>query len=225
MSKTSVAEVFKAVGEDEFQKCVAELSAAGRCDEICDFLANSGSVAKSRVLFAIEEIGKNCHSLTASGGVKKFLESQQEPMVLASFISALKGIHDVALIPLLANFLASPDKRVRANTVETISEISSSDDVRALLFPFLQDQDNRVKANTALALWKYAELRGAIRDVFDGMTRDERKWMRASAYYAFGEIGLVEFINRLLDGLDDKDEDACKTAVVALIGYCERFAD
>lgn len=160
---------------------------------------------------------------TTAIAVRKFLESNPDPVVLASYISALKGIHDVALIPLLANFLASPDKRIRANTVETLSEISSSEDVRVLLFPFLQDQDNRVKANTALALWKYEELRGYIREIFDSMTRDERKWMRASAYYAFGEIGLMEFTNRLLDGLDDRDEDACKTAVVALIGYCERF--
>lgn len=224
MNEKSATEIFDTGSDDDFHRQISEFVSAGRCGEICDFLASNPATPKGRVLFAIEEIGRNCGGI-APASVKGFLESSPDPVILASFISALRGIHEVALIPLLATFLASPDKRVRANTVETISEISSSDDVRALLFPFLQDQDNRVKANTAVALWKYEELRGSIRKVFDGMTMDERKWMRASAYYAFGEIGLNEFINRLLEGLEDSDEDACKTAVVALIGYCERFAE
>ncbi|PKK90592.1 MAG: hypothetical protein CVV64_09555 [Candidatus Wallbacteria bacterium HGW-Wallbacteria-1] len=155
--------------------------------------------------------------------VEQFLEATDNPVMVSKFLSALKNSRTVELIPVIARTLGSSDKRVRANAVEAISAISSSLEAARLLFPFLHDEDNRVKANTAVALWKYEELRERIKDIFDEMVMDERKWMRASAYYAFGEIGLSDFVQKLLDGLADSDEDACKTAVVALIGYSERF--
>lgn len=155
--------------------------------------------------------------------LETFIEAVDNPVLISKFLSALKKSDRVELIPVIARTLASSDKRVRANAVEAISSISSSQEAARLLFPFLQDEDNRVKANTAVALWKYEELRERITQIFDEMVSDDRKWMRASAYYAFGEIGLADFLEKLLDGLGDSDQDACKTAVVALIGYCERF--
>jgi HEAT repeat protein len=152
----------------------------------------------------------------------RLLASINSKVLLSVFLSSFKDYCTVEFLPCIAPYLKDDDKRVRANAVEAISAISNSESARKLLIPYLKDKDNRVKANTALALWKYEDMRESLCSIFDDMAGDHSKWMRASAYYAFGEIGIQEFLNRLLDALEDKDADACKTAVVALVSYCEK---
>ena len=85
----------------------------------------------------------------------------------------------------------------------------------------IKDPDNRTKSNTLIALWKYKELREYIKKTFAEMLQDESRWMRASAFYAFGEIGLEEFTDECIKALNDKDEIIAKNAILALISYAE----
>lgn len=153
----------------------------------------------------------------------ELLNGLDDKFLLSILLSAFKEKGTIDHLPCIAPYLKDEDKRVRANAVEAISAISSSERARDLLIPYLRDKDNRVKANTALALWKYEDLREFICGIFDDMCLDQSKWMRASAYYAFGEIGMEEFLNKLIEALEDKDSDACKTAVIALVSYCEKI--
>lgn len=130
------------------------------------------------------------------------------------------GMHT---IPIIARSLLSKDKRIRANAVEALGKIGG-DGVKDLLLPYLKDSSNRVKANTAIALWEFNELRSVIRKAFDEMIVDRDKWMKASAFYAFGELKADEFVQILLNSIDDSDEDVCRNAFLALVSYAEQYS-
>lgn len=143
---------------------------------------------------------------------------------LTVWLSLIGKIGNLHAIPIIARSLMSADKRVRANTVEALGKIGGAQ-VKELLLPYLNDSNNRVKANTAIALWEFDELRAKIKKVFDKMVNDPNKWMKASAFYAFGEIKAGEFLQILVDSLEDNDEDICRNAFLALVGYAEKYSD
>ena len=89
----------------------------------------------------------------------------------------------------------------------------------------VDDPDNRTKSNTLIALWQCDELRDKIIECFEKMVKDPSRWMRASAFYAFGEIGVLEFTDECVSALAEKDELVAKNAVLALIGYAEKYID
>jgi len=124
-------------------------------------------------------------------------------------------------IPRLSKFLKHEERRIRANTVEALSKIGDRRIVD-LLEPLVEnEQDNRVLANTAIALWKFEDKKEVVSDIFRKMSHDPEKWMRASALYAFAETGISEFYEFLLSSLTSEDEDICRNAILALIGYSE----
>ena len=137
---------------------------------------------------------------------------------LVTLIGRCGGHRD---IPMLAKALHDRDKRVRANAVESLAQIGGRDIIRFLV-PLLRDSNNRVRANTARALWEFDDQRDLVREAFEGMVGDASKWMRASALYAFGEMGVMDFFHHLLQSIDEEDEDVARNAVVALVGYAEK---
>lgn len=149
------------------------------------------------------------------------LQRETSSIVRAGLVKVLGDFGKLDLIPVLARYLNDSDSRVRANTVEGLSHIYDSR-VPDLLLPLLDDNDNRVRANTAIALWKYDELKLIVCEAFEKMLKDPSKWMRASAYYAFGEVDLEDFVLQLTQALGREDEAVCHAAVVALIGYAEK---
>jgi len=142
---------------------------------------------------------------------------------LTIWLSLIGKIGNLHAIPIIARSLMSTDKRVRANAIEALGKIGGSQ-VKELLLPYLNDSNNRVKANTAIALWEYDDLRAKIKKIFDKMVNDPNKWMKASAFYAFGEIKAGEFLQILVNSLDDNDEDVCRNAFLALVGYAEKYS-
>ncbi|MCK9224345.1 MAG: HEAT repeat domain-containing protein, partial [Candidatus Muirbacterium halophilum] len=91
-----------------------------------------------------------------------------------------------------------------------------------LLLPVMEtEKDNRVLANTAIALWQFEEIREKVKETFSKMIKNDEKWMRASALYAFGETQIEDFLHYLLSSLEDEDEDVCRNAIIALVGYSE----
>ncbi len=171
----------------------------------------------------IEILGK-IKDIRAVEPLVKILQSESDSVIRASLVKALGNFGSIDVIPVLAGYLNDPDTRVRANTVEGLSLIYDAR-IPELLLPLLDDEDNRVRANTAIALWKYDELRTIVCEAFENMLKNPSRWMRASAYYAFGEVDLEAFVLQLTAALGHEDEDVCRSAVVALIGYAEKFAD
>ncbi len=152
----------------------------------------------------------------------ELLNKETNDRVLASLIKACSKIRDEKIIPLLAEFLKHPDRRIRANAVESLA-IFNSIKIKELLLPLLEDKDNRVKANTAVALWKFPEIREKVREIFNEMLNDEDKWMKASAQYAFGEIGQKEFLEQMEQSLFYEDPDVSKNAFVALLTFADKI--
>ncbi len=149
------------------------------------------------------------------------LGQETSSTVKASMVKALGCFGNIDVIPILARYLNDTDTRVRANTIEGLSLIYDAR-IPDLLLPLLEDEDNRVRANSAIALWKYDELKFIVCDTFGKMLEDPSKWMRASAYYAFGEIDLEDFVLQLTQALGREDDEVCHSVIVALIGYAEK---
>jgi HEAT repeat protein len=152
--------------------------------------------------------------------LKIFIQEKADSKLKASWVKSVPLKYKPGFIPFIAKFLRDDDNRVRANTVEALS-IFGSEKLKEILLPMIKDPDNRTKSNTLIALWKYEELREYIKKTFAEMLSDESRWMRASAFYAFGEIGLEEFTDECIKALNDKDEIIAKNAILALISYAE----
>jgi len=175
---------------------------------------------KLRILHALTRIGTE----EVFNFFKNRIFDKNEDKRLAAKMTILLGsMGHIEAVPLLANCLKVEDKRIKANAVEALAAIGGKE-ARELLVPLLKDKDNRVRANAALALWKYDDLKEHVLATFEDMLKDNSKWMKASAYYAFGEIGLPQFTDILMEALKDKEEVVAKNAVIALIGYAEKFA-
>lgn len=151
----------------------------------------------------------------------RLLDEEEEDFLKANIITAIGNMADVKDIPRLAKFLKHPERRIRANAVEALSKIGDRDIIDLLLPVIENEKDNRVLANTAIALWKFEDIREKVKKTFKKMIKDEEKWMRASALYAFGETQIEDFIHYLLSSLEDEDEDICRNAIIALVGYSE----
>lgn len=116
-------------------------------------------------------------------------------------------------VPLLGECIKDPDKRVRANAIESLAELGD-ESVIDLIKPALNDFDNRVKANAAKGLWKLGGARSL--QILRDMLSDADKWMRASAAYALGEIGVIQVGEILQAAVNDHDNDVKINVIKAL---------
>ena len=116
-------------------------------------------------------------------------------------------------VPLLGECIKNPDKRVRANAIESLAELGD-ESVIELIKPALNDFDNRVKANAAKGLWKLGGARSL--QILRDMLSDPDKWMRASAAYALGEIGVIQVGEILQAAVNDHDNDVKINVIKAL---------
>ncbi len=116
-------------------------------------------------------------------------------------------------VPILAECIKDPDKRVRANAIESLAELGD-ESVIEMIKPALNDFDNRVKANAAKGLWKLGGAR-SLQILRDMLTNND-KWMRASAAYALGEIGVIQVGEILQAAINDHDNDVKVNVIKAL---------
>ncbi|PLX19754.1 MAG: hypothetical protein C0601_00900 [Candidatus Muiribacterium halophilum] len=151
----------------------------------------------------------------------RILDEDEDDFVKANIIKLIGEIANEDYIPRLSKFLKDEDRRIRANAVEALSKIGDRRIVDLLEPLVKEEQDNRVLANTAIALSKFEDKKEVVNDIFKKMINDPEKWMRASALYAFGETGFSEFYEFLLSSITSEDEDICRNAILALIGYSE----
>lgn len=113
------------------------------------------------------------------------LNSERDPRVLATLLLGLARLGDRRCLGAVAAHLRSPDRRVRANSVEALGVLGGAD-VQPMLVPFLQDPDNRVRANAVVAL---KDAQGVeLTPVLLGMAQDSTELMRLSAVYALLEL-------------------------------------
>lgn len=198
-----------------------KLEAAGRAAAIPFFEGYDGFTVAQR-LEGLDLLGGAGRSAALARRAADRLVRESDARLRASLVMLLGRTGSHRDIPALARALRDPDRRVRANAVEALSEVGGREVIK-LLVPLLRDGNNRVRANTARALWKFDDMRDLVREAFEEMLADSSKWMRASAFYTFGEIGVMEFFQSLLDSIDEEDEDIARNAVVALVGYAEKF--
>ncbi|MBI2943088.1 MAG: HEAT repeat domain-containing protein [Candidatus Wallbacteria bacterium] len=87
--------------------------------------------------------------------VLEALEGEKEPIVVSAALSALSVIGTSEELGLVRRFLGHKNDRVRANAVEAVERLGSSEQVLTLLAPLANDRDNRVRGNTLKALGRY----------------------------------------------------------------------
>lgn len=197
------------------------IEAAGRA-AVVPFFDRYDELTAGQRIEALEILGGSGRAVATARRVAARLAEEPDARLRASLVALLGRVGSHRDIPALARALRDPDRRVRANAVESVSELGGREVIK-LLVPLLREGDNRVRANTARALWKFDDMRGIVREAFEEMLADSSKWMRASAFYTFGEIGVMEFFQSLVDSIDEEDEDIARNAVVALVGYAEKF--
>ncbi|MEZ7892467.1 MAG: HEAT repeat domain-containing protein [Candidatus Wallbacteria bacterium] len=120
---------------------------------------------------------------------------------------------------IIAESVKDPDKRVRANAVESLAELGD-ENVIEVIKPALNDFDNRVKANAAKGLWKLGGARSL--QILREMISDKDKWMRASAAYALGEIGVIQVVEILQLAVNDSDNDVRVNVIKSLGKIADR---
>ena len=152
----------------------------------------------------------------------RWLENEKDVQIIASLISLLGKYEFENKLNILKPFLKSEERRIRANVIEAIGKNRLTEEISQILIPFLKDPDNRVRANAAMVLWNNENLRDKVKQAFSTMIENNDKWMNASAIYAFGELGIEDFILYLLEHLKDEDEDICRNALIALIGFADK---
>ncbi len=212
-------------------KSLLEKDSIESIEMLVELLNNSANIEETFERwseFSIDEKLKLCKVMEKVQSIPilaaKIAKAEDDLKVKASLVKILYKVGDEAVIEILAEFLKHPDRRIRANAVEALG-IMNSRKIKDLLMPYLEDPDNRVRANTAVALWKFPEIREKVKQAFEEMLRNENKWMKASAFYAFGEIGIREFLEQLVNDLYNSDEDLAKNAFLALVSYSEKVEE
>jgi len=92
--------------------------------------------------------------------------------------------------------------RIRADTVELIADMfKDSPIMEDLLEPYLHDRNNRVLANACRALFPYNRRRAL--NILKDMASTDDVWMRLSAAWSCGELGVSECVKILTPLLSD----------------------
>jgi len=104
--------------------------------------------------------------------------------------------------------------RVRADTVELLAEMfKDSPIMEELLEPYLNDPNNRVRGNAALAIFP-RNRRRALDNVSE-MARADDVWMRMTAAWACGEMGVSEGVKIMEPLLNDSSCHVRKRALAS----------
>jgi len=104
--------------------------------------------------------------------------------------------------------------RVRADTVELLAEMfKDSSIVEELLEPYMNDPNNRVRGNAALALFPRNRRRSL--DNVAEMAKADDVWMRMTAAWVCGEIGVSEGVKIITPLLNDSSFHVRKRALAS----------
>lgn len=183
-------------------------------DNLVTALADPNDWVRVQVVEALGNLG---NPFTAQI-LAQHLEAETEPHVRATLVKALGKIGDEKITPLLIVYLEDKENRVRANTVEALTQLKiSKASLKPALTKLINDPNNRVRANVAMSLLFMGEDRG--REILSSMLSSKDEFMRASAAYACGEVGQAEDRPALIRLLGDRSLMVRKNAVKALIKH------
>lgn len=191
------------------------LKQVSRKEEMENLISTLAKMDEKRCLELIVALKSGRKSLEHLQTIERILKSTSDNKRMKSIIVRIMGLSkNDKITPLLTECLKDPDKRVRSNAVEAITDIGG-DYAIDLVKPLLNDYDNRVKANAAKGLWKLGGVRSL--QILREMMESKDKWMRASAAYALGEVGVMQVVEILIIGLADPDPDVKINTVRALV--------
>lgn len=174
------------------QEAFRALEATGGSEALPHLIQVLGSERQAAVLKAIPILARLGRE---SDSVQRLLVSlvvdDEEPRVLATAIRALGNLEGFQDGQRLEPFLAHPDARVRANTIEALDGLGL---VGALdmVAPLLHDENQRVKANAAVALWKHG--RREVVETLISLAESGEVADRSSAVFALGELFASEAV-------------------------------
>ena len=190
------------------------LKQVSRKEEMENLISSLAKMDEKRCLELIVALKSGRRSVEQINTIERILKASSDNKRMKAIIVRIMGLaRNEKVMPLLTECLKDPDKRVRSNAVEAITDIGG-DYAIDLVKPLLSDFDNRVKANAAKGLWKLGGVRSL--QILREMMESKDKWMRASAAYALGEIGVMQVVELLLPGLSDPDPDVKINTVRAL---------
>ncbi|MFC1742695.1 adenylate/guanylate cyclase domain-containing protein [Candidatus Riflebacteria bacterium] len=175
------------------------------------------------------------------------LESEQDPETRGILVKYLGRIGGEQAVIRLLPYLEDEHSRIRANVSELCELLSDRELIQKHLTPLLSDPSNRVRGNVAVVLWNnnYEEV---VLKKLREMLHSKRWVERASAIYAFGEIGSLpatiqlvtnsiqdgkvinekltdhyrEIINLTFIGLEDEHLNVVRQAIIAMGKMGER---
>ena len=146
----------------------------------------------------------------AAGVVEPFeeriyaLSHDTSTCVRSAAVALLSEVRNNVTARILRQALSDPDRRVRANAVESAENSNTAEWIEQLK-ALLDDDDNRVRANTIKALLPH-QVREAAVALLD-MLDDTDAMNRMSALWVVEQLGLSTMANRLKNmALDDPDD-------------------
>jgi|GEM_PF-6118546 len=127
----------------------------------------------------------------------------------------LKDVDAPLATIILLNLLKDPNKRVRANCIESFMNTKNKPAIIKVLKGFLKDPNNRIKGNAIMVLYKLGD--NSVINEIEKMLDAEDKWMVTTALYTIGNLKIKEFAYKVIELLQSKDRDIRKNALMALI--------
>ncbi len=193
---------------------LGNLSVAEAADRLLTAIADPNEWVRIQVAEALGRIGNP----SIAQVLAHHLESEEEPHVRATLVKTLGRIGDERMLPVLALYLEDSDARVRANCVESLSDLKISEtNLRATFLRLSNDPSNRVRANIAISLLSMGERKG--REILATMLSSGSEYMKASAAFAMGQIRDPEDIDTLIRLLADESWLVRKNAIRGLVKF------
>ncbi len=203
----------KALDQLEAEKFEGEKISCYQTQEVDCLLSSEDPYARFAGLQKIFKAGKEGQSKYHSL-IHKALAKEGLVQLKARFILAL-GIYQLPEdIHYLSQYLSHKDSRIRANTIESLTNIGTEDAYRFII-PCISDPDNRVKTNVIMALKSFGG--PAVYSLLNSMASDTRVWFRESAIYAYKKLKSPQALVALGEiALKDAEESVRKKALEAL---------
>ncbi|MBI4869827.1 MAG: HEAT repeat domain-containing protein [Candidatus Wallbacteria bacterium] len=148
--------------------------------------------------------------------VLEALEGEKEPIVVSAALSALSVVGTSEELGLVRRFLGHKNDRVRANAVEAVERLGSSEQVLTLLAPLANDRDNRVRGNTLKALGRYDPQ--SVLPHVEYLLSSADVETRATGLFVLGTLDSVDTTELFTRIVVDDDAGLRKRAVAALGG-------
>jgi len=132
----------------------------------------------------------------------ELLETEQNEYIIASLLILIGKLGGKENIEIIARYLKSYNRRIRANAVEALSYIED-DSIFKIVAPYLLDKDHRVKANAARIMFRYSKEKTL--ELLKEMLNEDDKWKKYSAIYVLRNTTSIQGRELLIPLLKDKN--------------------